>query len=78
MYAPEGPSTQYLRTLVPNTTKGMVLEAETSNIGYLDPLGSQERPLKGCLMPSRAGNRQKPSLTPGKRLALGIHGGYSK
>ena len=36
---PEGPSTQALRTLVPNTIKGMVLEPESLNIGYLDPVG---------------------------------------
>ena len=36
---PEVPSAQYLRTLVPKTIKGMVLEPETLNIGYLDPLG---------------------------------------
>ena len=36
---PEGPSIQHLRTLVPNTIKGMVLKGPvTSNIGYLDPL----------------------------------------
>ena len=34
---PDGPSTQYLRTLVPNTIKGMVFG--TFNMGYLDPLG---------------------------------------
>ena len=36
---PEGSSTQYLRTLVPKAIKGMVLEAESLNIRYLDPLG---------------------------------------
>ena len=39
MCLPEGPGTQHLRTLVPNTTVGMDLEPETLNIGYLDPLG---------------------------------------
>ena len=39
MSCPEGPSSQYLRTLVPNTIESMVLEPETPNIGYLDPLG---------------------------------------
>ena len=29
MYIPEGPSTQYSRTLVPNTIKGIVLGPET-------------------------------------------------
>ena len=36
---PEGPSTQYLRTLVPNTIKRMVFGTRNTNIGYLDPLG---------------------------------------
>ena len=37
---PEGPSTQYLRILVPNTIQGMVfLRPKTLNVGYLDPLG---------------------------------------
>ena len=30
----EGPSTQYLRTLVPKAIKGMVLGPESLNIGY--------------------------------------------
>ena len=41
-YCPEGPSTQYLRSLVPETIvleKVKVLGRETSNIRYLDPLG---------------------------------------
>ena len=43
---PEGPSTQYSRTLVPNTIKGMVLWPEALSIGYLDILsgtGSSRR-----------------------------------
>ena len=28
----------HIRTLVPNTMKGMALEPEASNIGYKDPL----------------------------------------
>ena len=40
---PEGPSTQYLRTLVPNTIASMLLGPESLNIGYLDPLGSEMR-----------------------------------
>ena len=35
---PEGPSAQYLRTLVPKAIKGMVLGPGSLNIGYLDPL----------------------------------------
>ena len=34
---PEGPSTQYLRSLVPKT---IPLGPESLNIGYLDPLGN--------------------------------------
>ena len=37
---PEGPSTQSLRSLVPDTIEGMVFGPETSNIGYLDSLGT--------------------------------------
>ena len=36
---PEGPSTQYLRTLVPKPLRVWFLEPESLNIGYLDPLG---------------------------------------
>ena len=40
LYDPDGPSTQYLRFLVPKTIPYMVLvESETSHIGYLDFLG---------------------------------------
>ena len=37
---PKGPSTQYLRTLVPETMKSMVFGTRILNIGYLDPLGT--------------------------------------
>ena len=40
MFYAEGPSTQHLRSLVPNTMKTIFLAPETSNIGYLDPLGN--------------------------------------
>ena len=33
---------QYLRILVPNFIEGMVLESESSNVGYLDPLSECE------------------------------------
>ena len=36
---PEGPSTQYLRTLVPKTIPLIVFGTRVLNIGYLDPLG---------------------------------------
>ena len=36
---PEGPNTQYLRTLVPKAIKGMVFGTGVLKIGYLDPLG---------------------------------------
>ena len=37
---PDGPSTQYLRFLVAETSKAIwFLEPETTSIGYLDPLG---------------------------------------
>ena len=42
LWYPEGPSTQYLRTLVPNTIKGMVFG--TRDLKYLDPLVSVLRP----------------------------------
>ena len=43
---PEGPRTQYLGALVPNTSRSIVfVQPETSNIGYLDPVGQRER---GC------------------------------
>ena len=38
-YDPEGPSTQYFRTLVPKAIKEGFLGPESLNIGYLDPLG---------------------------------------
>ena len=36
---PEGPSSQYLRTLVPKAIKDVLLGSKSLNIGYLDPLG---------------------------------------
>ena len=40
IHCPEGPSSQHLKPLVPKTIQGIwLLEAETINIGYLDPLG---------------------------------------
>ena len=35
-----GPSTQHVRSLVPNTIKGIAFGPEASRIEYLDPLGN--------------------------------------
>ena len=39
LMVPEGPSTQYLRLLVPKTIPSLVLGPGSLNVGYLDPLG---------------------------------------
>ena len=42
---PEGPSTQHLRTLVPNTIKATVFGTRVLNyVGYLDPRGIARHP----------------------------------
>ena len=40
-FNPEGPSTQHLSSLALYALKSMVLEPDTSNSGYLDPLGNR-------------------------------------
>ena len=42
LQVPEGPSTQYLRPFVPNTMRVSILEPESLNVGYLNPLGVEK------------------------------------
>ena len=56
----EGPSAQYVRTLVPKAMKGMVLGPESVNIGYLDPLGSCWLQARGWRAEAENMMQQKP------------------
>ena len=44
MYPPEGPSTQYLRTLVPKTIEGMGFGTRVLRFWLLGPLGPKPKP----------------------------------
>ena len=78
---PQGASTQYLRSVIPNTFQGRglgVLEPDTSNIGYLD---FAERKLFDCLVsePSATGcpeaelqHRCKSCTCPPHPLQAGV------
>ena len=57
---PEGPSTQYLRTLVPKDIP------ESSNVGYLEPLGMASRKLPADLI--------LPRILTSCRLSLAAKG----
>ena len=66
MYYPQGRSTQYLRTLGPNTIKSRVFGTRNlKNIGYLDPLGYDS--MKVRLLPAGSEESSTPAQTTQSR-----------